>query len=647
MTLLRQLLIAVFAPLLLMFVGSVAISVSNTRNYIDAQLRSHAQDAATSLGLSLSASVAEGDRATLEAMVDALFDSGYYQTVRIVDTAGTELLRREQAVRFEDVPAWFVRLLPLHTPLGEAMLMSGWRQLGRVQVTSNPGYAYLELWRTTRDSLGLFALVAAIAVALAVIGVNLILRPLRAIEAQAIAIAEREFPVLEDLPRTRELRRVVEAMNRMSRKVRQMLDEQIALGERLREKAYRDPVTGLGNRALFEQDLQHLLDSTEEHFRGALVLVQLRDFKQYNETRGYSAGDELLRQAAAVLREAAAEFRPYCLARLGGADFGLLVPRSGDDELAALGEALSQALARLYECGLTADADVGHIGIAVRAGNEDARQLLSRADAALRQAQTSAGNAWQVARAETTHRPRPASAWRGLIADCLARGQLALYTQPVLRPEDPQMVVHHEVLLRLRTDEGLLPAGGVMPMAERLQLASAIDRAVIGTLLTRVKPSDNARHFAVNLSPSSLADAQFHDWLLAQLDQRPHLAGNLSFELPEYGASRQLPALRALIGALAKRGYGVGLDHFGRGFNPLGYLSGLKLNYLKVDGRYVHALAQDADSRYFVSTLREIAHGLDCLLIAEAVEDAEQLAAVNELRLDGAQGYHLGQPRAL
>jgi EAL domain-containing protein (putative c-di-GMP-specific phosphodiesterase class I) len=61
----------------------------------------------------------------------------------------------------------------------------------------------------------------------------------------------------------------------------------------------------------------------------------------------------------------------------------------------------------------------------------------------------------------------------------------------------------------------------------------------------------------------------------------------------------------------------------------------------------VHALAQDADSRYFVSTLREIAHGLDCLLIAEAVEDAEQLAAVNELRLDGAQGYHLGQPRAL
>lgn len=235
MTLLRQLILAILALLLLVFAGSVAISVANTRHYLDAQLQSHAQDAATSLGLSLSTSAAEDDRATMESMVDALFDSGYYRSIRIIDTGGAPLVERAQPVRFDDVPAWFVRLIPLNTPLGEAMLMSGWRQLGRVQVTSNPGYAYLELWRTTRGSVGLFALVAALAVALSVVGVNIILRPLRATEAQAAAIADREFPVQEHLPRTRELRRVVEAMNHMSRKVRQMLDEQIALGERLRE----------------------------------------------------------------------------------------------------------------------------------------------------------------------------------------------------------------------------------------------------------------------------------------------------------------------------------------------------------------------------------------------------------------------------
>jgi len=121
----------------------------------------------------------------------------------------------------------------------------------------------------------------------------------------------------------------------------------------------------------------------------------------------------------------------------------------------------------------------------------------------------------------------------------------------------------------------------------------------------------------------------------------------LTFELPEYGASRDLPALRELAIGLARRGSGLALDHFGRGFNPLGYLAGLKLRYLKVDGRYIHALTHDSDSRYFIATLREIAHGLDCKIIAEAVETEAQLAAVVELRMDGAQGYHLTAPRAL
>lgn len=647
MTLLRQLLIAILTLLSVVLVGSVAISVAHTRSYLNAQLRSHAQDAATSLGLSLSSSAAEGDQATIEAMVDALFDSGYYRAVEVVDIEGRTLVEREQAARFDDVPAWFVRLLPLHTPGGEALLMSGWRQLGTITVTSNPGYAYLELWRTARDSAGLFALIAAVAAGLAALGVHVLLRPLRATEAQAAAIADREFPVQERLPRTRELRRVVEAMNHMSRKVRQMLDEQIALGERLREQAFRDPVTGVGNRALFERDLAHLLESHEAHFEGLLVLVQVRHLRHVNETHGYAAGDELLRKAASALGDAAGAFRPHCLARLTGADFGLLVPASDDDEVTSLGAALGEALARLYEGGVAPDADVGHIGMARRAPADTAATLLSRADAALRAAQATAGNTWQLARGDVTRPARPASAWRTLIADSLANARIELYAQPVLRPHDHAAVLHHEVLLRLPTDEGLLPAGGFMPMAERLGLAPAVDRAVISAVLAWLALSPGTGPLAVNLSPGSLADPQFLDWLLAQLDQHTPVAPRLAFELPEYGASSDTPALRALAGGLAARGCGLGLDHFGRGFNPLGYLAGLKLAYIKVDGRYIQALAGEPDSRQFIGTLREIAHGLDCLIIAEGVENAAQLAAVAELRLDGAQGYHLAEPRPL
>lgn len=646
MTLLRQLLIAILLLLSVVLAGSLAISVAHTRSYLDAQLRSHAEDAATSLGLSLSTSAAEGDEATIEAMVDALFDSGYYRTVTVVDTAGNTLVHREQAAGSAEVPAWFVRLLPLHTPRGEALLMSGWRRLGAITVTSNPGYAYLELWRTTRDSAGLFALVAAVAAALAVLGVRFLLRPLRATEAQAAAIADRQFPVQDRLPRTRELRRVVEAMNHMSRKVRQMLDEQIALGEGLREQAYRDPVTGLGNRALFDRELAHLLESRDAHFDGLLVLVQLRHLRHVNDTHGYAAGDALLRQAGSALSDAAGAFSPRCVARLTGADFGLLVPGGADDDVANLGAALGEALARMHGHGLTPDAAVGHIGMARRAATDTAGTLLSRADVALRAAQATAGNAWQLAREDSGRPARTASAWRTLITEALAGDRIRLHTQSVLHPQDPGVVIHHEVLLRLATDEGVLPAGGFMPMAERLGLAPALDRAVISAVLARLEQPQVVGQLAVNLSPASLADPPFVDWLLAQLDQHRQLAGRLTFELPEYGASSDTPALRALAGGLATRGCGLGLDHFGRGFNPLGYLTGLKLAYLKVDGRYIQALAGDADSRQFIRALRDMAHGLDCQIIAEGIENADQLAAVAELRLDGAQGYHLAVPQS-
>jgi diguanylate cyclase (GGDEF)-like protein len=629
MTLLRQLILAILTVLLLVFAGSVAINVVNTRHYLDAQLQSHAQDAATSLGLSLSTSVAEDDRATMESMVDAMFDSGYYRSIDLVDIDGALLLHRSQPMRMGEVPDWFVRLLPLHSPLGEAMLMSGWRQLGQVRVRSNPGYAYLELWRTTLDSMRLFAVVTALALLLAVFGVRMLLRPLRATEAQAIAIADREFPVQERLPRTRELRRVVQAMNHMSRKVRQMLHEQITLSEALRAQAFRDPVTG-----------------PEEHFRGVLALVQLRDFKGFNDAHGYTAGDELLRQAADALRQASADFAPHSLARLGGADFGLLLARGEDEAVAELGTALSRALASLHECGLLAEADVGHVGLAVHTGNDTPSELLSRADAALRAAQSQAGNAWHLAATAAGAGSRPASAWRELLNDGLQDGALALYAQPVMRLGDGT-ALHHEVLVRLHSDGELLPAGGFMPMAERFGLASAVDRAVIGAVLLRLPELPAEQCLAVNLSPSSLADAPFLQWLEDRLAAQPALAARLTFEVPEYGAARHLPALRRLSGLLSRTGSGLGLDHFGRGFNPFGYLAGLKLRYIKVDGRYTHALPQDSDSRFFVRTLREVAHGLDCLIVAETVEDAAQLAAVGELRMDGAQGYHLARPQPL
>ncbi len=252
MTLYRQLLIVLQSLFLLIFVGTLVLGVQGVRAFLADQLAAHAQDTATSLGLSLSPAVEADDRATMTAMVDAIFDRGYYRSIVLESVDGRPLIERRLDVVVEGVPDWLVRWVPLETPEAEALVMAGWRQAATVRVVSHPGYAY----RLLRDSLlelgAWFAALALLASLLAWGAVRVLLRPLHAVERQAEALCRREYDVQARLPRTRELRNIVLAMNRMIERVRAMFDDQAREAERLREQAFRDPLTGLGNRRLFE-----------------------------------------------------------------------------------------------------------------------------------------------------------------------------------------------------------------------------------------------------------------------------------------------------------------------------------------------------------------------------------------------------------
>ena len=243
MTLSRQLVVLVAVLLVLVFAGTFLIGVQNSRAYLEAQLKSHAQDAATSLGLSVSPHMAEGDIATVTSMAEAIFDRGYYRVVRVEDMEGKPLVDRVLPVRVEGVPAWFISSLSLKTPEGEALVMAGWRQAGRVRVRSHPGFAYRQLWENVSEIFGWFLSSALIVMLLGLVLLRVVLRPLRLIQWQAESICNREFPILEKLPRTPDLRRIVEAMNRMSGKVQSMLTEAAKLARRLREQALQHPGT--------------------------------------------------------------------------------------------------------------------------------------------------------------------------------------------------------------------------------------------------------------------------------------------------------------------------------------------------------------------------------------------------------------------
>ncbi len=648
MTLSRQLVMLLAVLLLLVFAGTFFISVQNSRAYLEVQLKSHAQDAATSLGLSVSPHMIDNDLATTTSMVDAIFDRGYYKSIKVEDIQGRVLVNRVLSVQVKDVPAWFIEHLPLETPTGEALVMAGWRQAGRVLVQSHPGFAYQQLWENITETLGWFLMSALAVIGFGLVLLRVVLSPLKEIEWQADAICNREFPILKRVPRTRDLRRIVEAMNRLSARLQTMLSEHENLAAKLRKQAYQHPVSGLANKPHFMAMLNNRIESPEVCSHALLALIQLRDLKGYNHKYGYAAGDELLCQMATVLHDIAADIPRHALAHLSGGDFALLAEDYSVAEGEALGQQISDALAGLNRDKIEQPSDNGHVGIACFDGGQSASRLLIEADKALRSAQSKGANSYALFTSEAAGKEvvRSASEWRAFIQQALTDNRVALHLQPVYSCPEKELL-HHEVLVRLVSDgtEQLLVAGKFMPMAEHLGLSAEIDKAVIRQALQLLAvQADPDLRLAINISPSSLQTAGFSDWLEKTLWEDQQRARQLIFELPEYGAVAMLDQVHELIKRASRCGSQVALDHFGCGFSSFAYLHSLKISYLKVDGSYLSRIDEDSDHRFFIQALTDIAHGLEMKVIAEAVESDAIWQSLQSLNVDGAQGYSLGRP---
>ena len=193
MTLYRQLSIFTLILFFLLFSGTWLAKLQSTRSFLIDQLESHAQDTATSLGLSISQHVANNDMPAVEVMINAVFDRGYYRIIRFSDNEGNILIDRVLNVTIENVPTWFVKLIRLTPPNATANVMAGWLQAGSIYVMSHPGYAYKTLWETA-TRMTIWFLVTGVIVAIAGgLGLRILLQPLDRVEKQADRIWSHEY----------------------------------------------------------------------------------------------------------------------------------------------------------------------------------------------------------------------------------------------------------------------------------------------------------------------------------------------------------------------------------------------------------------------------------------------------------------------
>jgi diguanylate cyclase (GGDEF)-like protein len=651
MTLYRQLVIFTLVLFLILFTGAWLAKLDSTRSFLIDQLESHAQDTATSLGVSISQYSVTNDMPAIESMINAVFDRGYYRLIRYTDIKDNILIERMLDVNIENVPQWFISLVPLKTPVAAANVMAGWHQAGTIYVKSHPGYAYKTLWENV-VRMSIWFLACGIVVLIAGgIGLRMLLKPLILVEMQADALCNKRYEIQERLPRTKELRRVVEAMNRMTGKVKEMFEEQVAIAEGLRKHAYHDALTGLGNRRYFESQITARIDRGESTAKGIVLLVQINDLQELNQQKGFQAGDELLQRVGALLQEATKQYANAVLARITGGDFGIFVPDASSWDAESIAEAVSSNLNQLVVEQLSLTDNVGHVGAVSYESTTTLTRLLSEADLALRTAQQAGPNKWEVlAVTEATEKmPLGQQQWKDILDQALSERQIILFAQPVVNTHDRMQIIHLEIFSRIIQEDGsLLSAGVFMPFAERLHLVSYLDRIVLEDVMQLDGAGLNIGRVAVNMSPASLQSQSFRRWVLFAIENLPEKAPRINFEFPEFSAVQHLEMIKEFSSVVRKNGHLVGLDHYGQSFSHLGYLKSLQPDYVKIDRAYTGELKdKESDSRFFIGSLCSVAHSLDITVIAEGVETEQQWQLLKELNLDAIQGYIIGRPKPL
>jgi diguanylate cyclase (GGDEF)-like protein/PAS domain S-box-containing protein len=424
---------------------------------------------------------------------------------------------------------------------------------------------------------------------------------------------------------------------------------------RLQYLADHDSLTGLANRRHFERELtQHLTRRTRYGGAGAVLLLDLDNFKDVNDTLGHSTGDELIRAVANVLRGRLRE--SDLLTRLGGDEFAVLLPEASSTEADHVARSLIEAVdgARLVVAGGRSVGTTTSVGLRVlpQDGGLTAEDVLAEADLAMYEAKEAGRN--RVVHfhpgGDFQARSRERLEWLERLRMAIDEGGFALVCQPILDLSD-DTVSQHELLVRMVDGDTLVPPREFLDVAERFGLVRAIDRWVVRASIRAVATTGEEHGeeptVEINLSGESLTDPDLPALIEREVADAGISASSLIFEVTETALIANMEQARAFVQRIGALGCGFALDDFGAGFGSFAYLKHLPVDYLKIDGEFIRRLPHSRTDQLIVEGVVTTARGLGKRTIAEFVGDEETLDRLRELGVDYAQGYHVGMPEPL
>lgn len=414
-----------------------------------------------------------------------------------------------------------------------------------------------------------------------------------------------------------------------------------AIERQLRRQALYDDLTGLPNRFLLRDRVEHALarSRTRDGAQVAVILIDLDHFKLVNDSWGHPAGDHLLVQVGERLAGAARD--ADTLGRFGGDEFVVVaeaVDAAGAREIA---RRVEQALSEPFDLNGQRLHVTASIGVAVSPPHS-AEELMRFADTAMNDAKTAGRARIEVFDVATAAQANQRLSLSNELRDALGNDELALHYQPVVDLASGS-ITGVEALLRWPRPDGDIAPDVFVPLAEEVGLSAELDGWVLRRAsedLERLQSLlGRSTRIAVNISATIAGSPEFETLVRDVLASQPNAASSLTLEITETALMNRPEETRRVLERLRPLGVRISVDDFGTGYSSLAYLSKLPVDTLKIDRTFIETITTDPDALALAASIADLARGLRLSTVAEGVETAEQQLLLHSLGCNAGQGF--------
>ncbi len=631
MSLFKQLLLLISVLFLVVFSFNFLLSINKIKSYLESEAQVHAQDTATSLGLSISPYMVEETDPVIETMMNAIYDMGYYQEIKLVNLDNKPLVTLTHAREIEGVPAWFVENLAMKTARAKSEISSGWSQSGVIHVSINPSLAYLTLYEQAKSgfyySLGAF--IVSIVILLLVL--HFTLMSLNRIGQLALSIAGGRFETIEPLPWTTEVRNVTKSMNIMSGKIAGTVRKLNAKLEIIGSQLNKDDLTGLFKKSGFEMDMKKLFVAESEAF---ILMIKIDGLSELVKSFGSDSIDQFLKEFAQILKDIASQNKqgdiiPY---RFFGSEFLLLVRQLNVVQTEQIARQLSHDLVKLGKN--YSKPDLAHIGVAHFNPFGTTEENLLAAHEAYEQAQLIGVNGYYIRAVKD--KAKDISEWKSLVFDIVEHQGYEVSFVGLVEDFQSGQCLMEEALTQAYDKKGqLIAIGTFVSIAEKFAKIVDLDKGVITKVVDYIYSTGIQHAITINVSTRTIKDSAFRFWLVKLMQKNQTISAQLVFGFSAYAVAKDVSVYKEFIDFVHELNIRVMIKRFETQVIFLEDVKYLNPDFIRLARSIGNGIVIDDSKKAFVETLQEVCDLLEISVLAENIQSDEDYNCIKAMGVSG------------